>query len=108
MGFTRPLGLAQSSMAVYGSPRFLGTIVSTTTKNNSDTAVPFTIPAGSVLLLQPTAEVQILPGTTAAATATTGNGLTILADERFTFILAEDEAYVACVGAASTLVWQLR
>lgn len=95
-------------MAVDGSPRFLGTIVSTTTKNNADTAVPFTIPAGSVLLLQPTAAVQFLAGTTAAATATTGNGVGLATGEKYKLILAEDEAYVACVGAASTLVWQLR
>ena len=108
MAFSRPLGLAQSSMAQYGSPRFLGVIASTTATNNSTTAVPFVIPPGAVLLLIPDADVQWLGQTTAAAATTTTNGVPLIQDTERIVFLAEDEAYVSCVGAANTSVWQLR
>ncbi len=95
-------------MAQYGSPQYLGTITSTTTKNNSDTSSPFPIPLGAVLLIQCSAACHVLPGITTAAAVTTSNGIEMIAKEKFTLILAADEAYLAVVGSADTKVWQLR
>jgi hypothetical protein len=52
------------------SLRYLGTIVATTTKNNSDTASPFTIPAAAKIAVQPDAACYVKVGTESSVTAT--------------------------------------
>lgn len=92
-----------------GSPRYLGTIVSTTAKNNSDTAVPFVILAGSLVLLEASADVQYAgqETSTAATTTTTGVKITVALNPHAVLFLTGDQAYVSCVGAASTKVWAI-
>lgn len=65
--------------------RYLGKITATTTKNNTDTAVPFGIPAGARLSVQcdATAYVTVCPAVGACA-ATADNGIKVAADQLFT------------------------
>jgi hypothetical protein len=110
-GYSRPLDLAQQLVALNGSPQYLGTIAANATVNNSDTAAPFDIPAGAVIQIQADAGCCFRAGTSDTITVTTGNGVELVADERHTFILASDEAYLAVIGtggAANVKVWQLR
>lgn len=107
-GYSRPADPGKQQEALHGSPQFLGTITSTTTKNNSNTAVPFTIPLGAYLLVAADAACNIRGGTVSTLTVTTANGIPVAAGEKFTLILATDEAYVACVGSANLGVWQLK
>lgn len=74
----RPDGLELLTQFLYGDPVLLGTIAATTTKNNNDTAVPFSNTgnglAGKVLLLQADAACYVITGTanTVTSSATTG------------------------------------
>jgi hypothetical protein len=110
-GYNRPLDQEQQLPALNGSPQFLGVVVATTTKNNADTAVPFTIPTGAVLLLQPDTACYLKAATASTGTVTTANGVLLAANEKFTVMLATDEAWVACLAVSGTTnlkVWQLR
>ncbi len=103
----RKLSQNQLMRALNGSPRYLGEIISTTVKTNADTAVPFTIKAGSLLLLIPSAAVQVLPGFLPAVTCTTTNGITLAASEKFYLLLRSDITTLQAVGSATTKVWEL-
>jgi hypothetical protein len=118
-GFERPLDLAQQLIAVYGSPQFLGTITTAgaSAVDNSNTAVPFTIVPGAVLLLQPDADVYLKAQTAAATAVTTTNGVLVASKEKFTIMLtgavnnALPEKWISIlrVGGSdlSVKVWQL-
>jgi len=97
-------GFAQ---ALSGTPTLLGAIVSTTTINNGDTAVPFTIPPGALILIQPSAAVHIYPVSSVTGTATTANGVKLVTDEKFIIRMTADRPFLAIVGAATTRVWAL-
>lgn len=95
-----------------GSPQLLGTLVSTgTSVNNSSTATPFTIAAGAVVLLQPTAAGYIRTGKTTALAAASTTSVKLAADEKYLLLLQSDEAYVAWIpgsGSANCLVHEMK
>ncbi len=96
----------QLQKALVGSPRYLGTIVSTTVKDNTDTAAAFTIPYGALLLLIPSAAVNVAP-LPDKPTATSGNSVLLATGEKFYMLLLHTENKVQAVGAASTLVFSM-
>ncbi len=103
----RQLDQDQLMRALNGSPRYLGVIASTTVKTNADTAVPFTIKPGSLLLLVPSAAVNVLPGFSPAITVTTANGIPLTASEKFYMLLKKDVSTIQVVGTANTSVWEM-
>lgn len=110
-GYNRPLDLPTQLLALNGSPNLVGTIVATTTKNNSDTATPFTIKPGAAVMLQSDTAVYVRAGEAATLTVTTANGFLLAANEKFTLLLHPDETYLACLAVAGTSnvkVFQLR
>lgn len=91
-----------------GSPSLAdgGTITATTTKNNSDTAVPFTMLANRAYLLQPDLAVYVKSGTTSGTTVTAANGLLIEAFEKYVITLLDTETFLAALsvsGASANL-----
>lgn len=109
------LSTDRASEIYNGSPSFLGKIVATTTKNNHDTAAPFSDTAGSglsgkVLLVQPDAACYILPGSVITATVTTANGVKLQADERVILTMTSAQDWIACVSVSGTTnlrIWEL-
>jgi hypothetical protein len=102
------IGQAAFGQMMVGTPTLLGAIVSTTTKTNGDTAVPFDIPAGALLLIQPSAAVHVYPVSAADGAATTSNGIKLVADEKFLLRMKDATPFLAIVGAATTRVWALQ
>lgn len=97
-----------------GTPRLLGKIVATTTKNNHDTAVPFNNTGealkGKALLFQSDAAFYLYEGDTNAATATPDNGVLVAANERVIMCMGSSYGWVAAVavsGTANVKVWEL-
>lgn len=104
----------QSYEAVNGTHVLLGTIVATTTKNNTDTAVPFNSTGeglkGKTLLVQPDAACYILPGLLSTSTVTTANGLKLSADQTYVIMMGASYGWLACLsvsGTANLKVWEL-
>jgi hypothetical protein len=71
------------SVPTFGADVRIGTIVATTTKNNSDTAAPFDIPRNTRLVVQCDVETYITWGTATTAAATAASGLKLAADEKW-------------------------
>lgn len=94
------------ALANSGRPAHLGEIIATTTKNNADTAVAFTIPTYSVVLCQASAACHLIPVSSSAGTVTTSTGVKLGTDEKVTFYLGEYQ-HVAVVGAATVKVWKM-
>lgn len=92
--------------AATGKPVLLGTITATTTKNNSDTAVPFNttgdLLAEKMLMLQPDTACYVWTGTTTGAAATTSH-IYLDAREKYYLSMGAD-GYVACVAVSGTTV----
>lgn len=93
-----------------GSPVYLGRISATTSaKNNADTTA-FTIPAGSLLLIIPSAAVKVLGDANATEDITTTNGVPLAASEKFYLLLRSDQAFLQAITASGTSdvdVWRL-
>jgi hypothetical protein len=84
-------------------PHYLGTITATTTaKDNSTTAVPFTIPQGVAVMCQPDAACYLSSEFPAATVATT-NSMLIGANERWVGFLWGTETIVAAKAVAGTV-----
>jgi len=102
----RFLDVLKTIHALNGSPEYLGTISA-----SSGAAVnSFTIPAGTLLMLQPTAAGYVLPGSANTVTVTALNGVKLDADEKFPLFLRTPEAFLAWLpvsGAADLKVWRL-
>lgn len=86
--------------------RYLGKITATTTKNNTDTAVPFSIPASAKLSVQcdATAYVTVCPAV-GTCVATTDNGIKVSADQLFTTSTPSNQGgtgFVAVLSASGT------
>lgn len=100
-----------STTLLNGTPVYLGVIASTTTKNNHDTAVPFSNTGnglgGKTLLIQASAACNIRPVTTNAGTVTTANGIALAAGEKMLICMGETYGWLASVGAANLSVWEL-
>jgi len=97
------------------SAEYLGVIVATTTKNNHDTATPFSNTGdalkGKLLLVQSDVACYILGGIANTATVTSTNGVRIEANERVPFRMRRDQGWLACLpttGTANLRVWELR
>jgi len=105
----------QLQAALNGTPNYLGVIIATTTKNNHDTAVPFSNTGNAlkakVLLVQPDAACYVYFGSTNAATAVAAsNGIYLAARERLSFVMGSELGWVACVSVSGTTnlkVWEL-
>lgn len=101
-----------------GTPVKLGHIIATTTINNHDTATPFNNTGdaleGKVLLLEASAACNVnCAGTTNAVTASATRtnaayGFAMAADERVIVTMAEGYKWIAVVGAATVVVWELK
>jgi hypothetical protein len=99
--------------ALVGTPRLLGSIVvSGSSLNNSDTATPFNASgnglAGKVLLIQPSADVHVLPVTSSAGTVATTTGVKVLTDERVVITMDDGYTHLAVIGTATVKVFELR
>ena len=94
------------ALPVSAGERYLGTIVATTTRNNTTTAVPFSIPASGKLSVQCDAAAYVTVCTAlASCTATTTNGIKLAADQLFTTSTPSSAAgagYVAAVAVTGT------
>lgn len=112
----------QFALALNGTPRYLGTIVATTTKNNHDTATAFNNTGdalkGKLLLIQPDAACHINFGTTNAITAVTSQtagavSVFIGANERVIVRMDPESGFgwiaaVAVSGTANVKVFDLK
>jgi hypothetical protein len=103
-----------STTQLSGTPIYLGTIVATTTKNNHDTAVPFSNTGealkGKVIILQGDTDFYLLPSTLNSGTTTTANGVRVLAYERVEICMGTTYGWVACLavsGTSNVKVWEL-
>lgn len=101
------LGPIQVLAASVGAPTHVGQIIATTTTNNADTAVPFSISSGAVILCQASAACHIRPVTSSAGTVTTANGIKLGTDEKVTISMGSQYTHLAVVGAATVVVWEL-
>jgi hypothetical protein len=99
-----------------GTPVLKGTITSTTTKNNTDTAVPFLNSAaadmsGKLYALQPDAACYFLPVTSSAGTVTSATGVYMSANDIKTIAFHQDYPYLAVLSADGSTcnmkVWEL-
>lgn len=93
-----------------GQFTYLGVITATTAKDNSDTAVPFTINRGNVVMVQcDVASYVYLPKTAAAASST--NGLKIQAGEVKQFRASASStpklSVIPVSGTANCKVWRM-
>lgn len=90
----------------FGSPRLLGTIVATTTKNNVDTASAFNATgdglAGMWLLVQPDAACYVRAVTTTTGTVSSSNGVKLEADEKYEILMRSDDIALAVVSVSGT------
>lgn len=89
--------LLASTPAFAGDP-IIGTITSTTTKNNSDTAVPFTIPSvpgGANVTIQCDVDTYVVTGYTTAVTSTAAAGVWVGARVLYDPDLITGEIYIA-------------
>ena len=110
---SRPNG-SRVSVLINGTPVFLGLIVATTTKNNTDTATPFNTAAnglaGKALLIQSDTECFILPSASSTGTVTTANGVKVGADEKVIIIMGPTYGWLAglaVTGTSNIRVWEL-
>jgi len=98
--------LVLASAPAFAGERYLGTIVATTTKNNTDTTTPFGIPAGAKLSVQCDATAYVLVCQNATScSATSTNGIKVAADQLFTTSTPSSAAgagYVAALSASGT------
>jgi hypothetical protein len=94
--------LVLASAPAFAGERYLGTIVATTTKNNTDTASPFGIPAGAKLSVQCDATAFVLVCQNAAGcSATSTNGIKLTADQLFTTSTPSSPSGVGLVAVVS-------
>ena len=102
------LSLEQFTKALYGDGTYAGVIVATATaKNNSDTAAPFTLAEGALILLQPDAACYVEGQSAAAGTAATTDTL-LAANERYVLLLKPGQAYVSVKAVSGTVNCQVR
>ncbi len=107
---TRTADHADLIRALNGSPTFLGCIAATTSAKNNADSTAFTITAGSLLLIVPTAAVKILPDTNATEDVTTTTGIPLAALEKFYLLMKSDQTYLQAITDSSTstvCVWRL-
>lgn len=106
---SRVIDSAGAFMGINGHPTFVGVITGNAVKNNSDTAVPFTLDAGALIMLQPDTKCTVgfgiaaaLASTAAAKGAGAGPGITVEAGEKYYVTLFHDAAFLAMVPDSGT------
>lgn len=101
----RAVSQFHATLKSIGTPSRLGVIVATTTKNNHDTATPFSNTSdalkGKMLLVQPDTACYIVAGTTNAVTAT-NTGVKLEAGEKYLLSMREEYGWLACLPVAGT------
>jgi hypothetical protein len=113
--YLTPDGITAQSIGV---PIPLGIIIATTTKSNTDTAVPFNYTGdaltGKTLLLQADAACFVTFGTASTVTCTDATvatmGFYLAAREKVTVYTGTTYGWVACLSVSGTTnlkVWQL-
>ncbi len=102
------------STQLQGTHISLGVVVATTTKNNHDTASPFSNTGdalkGMTLQVQCDVPAYFGVGTTNAVTVTSSNGVYLEANKIYVLSMAESYGWVAFLsvsGTATCKVWQL-
>lgn len=89
-----------------GTPVYLGTIVATTTKNNHDTAAPFSNTGdamkGFSVIVQCDTAAYIRSGTANTVTVTAANGLLVAANEKLYLALEETYGWIAALAVSGT------
>jgi hypothetical protein len=89
-----------------GTPVYLGTIVSTTTKNNHDTASAFNNTGVALknmtLLVQSDAAAYIRAGTANSVTVTSANGLLLEANEKYVLKMTGDYSFLAALSVSGS------
>lgn len=96
-----------------GSPKYLGTITTTDTaaKNNANTAVPFTLTSGSLLLLQPDTDCALAAAEASGTAVTAATGVTVYAGERYPLTLHPKETFLSVIRLGANVnvkVFELR
>ena len=87
-----------------GSDNYVGTITSAgTTKNNSDTDVPFVLPAPGRFAVQCDAAAYVRGGTGSSTTVTSANGMKTIADGVYDIITPASTFYIAVISVAGTV-----
>jgi hypothetical protein len=98
-----PIDLWQQLPALNRFGKYLGTIVATTTaKDNSDTAVPFTIPTGAIVACQPDAACY-LSSEFPSASISTSNSVLYAQNELVTGFLWGNQTKLAAKAVAGTV-----
>lgn len=82
--------------------RLLGTITATTTKNNSDTAVTFTIPSAAKLSIQCDVAAYVVVGTGSSTASTSATGVTVQANALFLTATGNGQNHVAILPVSGT------
>lgn len=94
------------SMPAAAGEKYIGTLVATSSVNNSTTATPFNIPSNQKLSIQCDAIAYVLVcSSTTGCTATSTNGVKLAADALFqtsTPSTTTGAAYVAALSASGT------
>lgn len=99
----RYLGQKDQVAMLNGSLEWVGTIVATTTKNNADTAVPFTLLANRSYLLQPDTAGYVATVSSASGTVTAANGLLLEAGEKYRVTMLEGvTSHIAALAVSGT------
>lgn len=82
---------------------YLGTITATTTaKNNTDTAVPFTLEQGARILIQPDVACYVALVSATTGAVTTGTGLLIEAGQPYEIPVGVRLRYLSVITSAGT------
>lgn len=99
MSTDRLLDLRKVMQALNGTFTHLGTISATTTSGVNS----FSIPAGSMVLIQVSAPVFIKPGTAATTVGASGSdGIKLDTDEKYVFTLGSSQTHIAAMTASGT------
>jgi len=88
---------------------YLGTIIATTVKDQSNTASPFTtVSQHDVVMVQPDAACYVDTASTAAAgTLTSANGIYLEANEKY-YMRMSKGAYIMCLAVTGTVNLKVR
>lgn len=99
-------GLLFTGFAAQAADNWKGTIVATTTKNNADTAAPFSLNYGARYMVQCDAAAYVRAVTSATGTVTTSNGVKVAADEKYDIDMLLDggleQKWIAAVSVSGT------
>lgn len=96
------LSAVSMSFIAYAADMHVGTIVATTTKNNSDTAAPFTLNEGGRYAVQCDAAAYYQTGKTSGATAVAATAVELGAKVLFDIPLPAGHNHIAILSVSGT------